>query len=599
MFCSSCGGAIDEGVSFCEHCGDPVSRGVNRNTTVSRTSDTSEAPSDPLLGLKLDGIYELQDVQGHGGMGTVYRGINLRLDQPVAVKVLAPNLAANEQLMARFEAEGRIQARLRHPNIVAVQDFVEEGGVFAIVMELVAGQPLDELIQAQAGPLPVERITCIMGQVLRAISFAHEHQVIHRDIKPANIIISTLQGEEVAKVMDFGIAKAMAEGGALTGTSAKMGTIWYMSPEQCQSSKYVDVRADIYSLGIVLYEMATGQLPFDSDSELELMMSHLERPVPPPSEACPGVSPALSAIIVKALAKAPEERYQTAAEMAAALASLDDTERASAAPPPREAPVVSREHRSAPVPTEVVTAAPPPRTGRSRSVLPWVVSGVALLAAAGLASVLFLRTSHPRSAAPGEPVSISSVDDKDEDTMAWLKLETPVASASVLVDGKPIGTTLLKKPLELEAGRKHTVVVEAERRVPWRDTFRLEPGETLKLKPKLKFRADIARRRTEEASRRLFNKLVAAKEAFTKKACVDEDDDAIIEVVATVLGDGGTGAVQVRHVNKKGRLVCAEKFFKTLKIRPLEDGESVRVQFKISVDWYDATSPLKRIGAKK
>ncbi len=591
MFCSSCGAAIDEDAAFCEHCGGPVNQGAPRKAT-TRTSGTSEAMADPMLGRRLDGIYELKGALGHGGMGTVYRGINLRLDQPVAVKVLAPNLAANEQLMARFEAEGKIQARLRHPNIVAVQDFVEEGGVFAIVMELVDGQPLDELIQELASPLPVERITDIMGQVLRAIGYAHEHQVIHRDIKPANIIISSLQGDEVAKVMDFGIAKAMAEGGALTGTSAKMGTIWYMSPEQCQSSKYVDARADIYSLGVVLYEMSTGQLPFDGDSELELMMSHIERPVPPPTDVYPGVSPALSAIIVKALAKAPEERYQTAAEMAAAVASLDDASVAPAEPPPAMAPVAPQEPSRTPLSTAVeVTAAPEPSRPGRRSVLPWIVSGVALLAVAALAAVLFLRSAPPHAGDTQAPAL--HLEEADEDTTAWLKVEAPVAGAVIVVGDKK-ATTPMKKPLALEAG-KHTVVVEAADRVAWRYTFKLAPGETLKLKARLPYEADIARQRTVQASKQLFDRLVKVREKFQYAICGGPKRYIpIIVIKATIQPNRKLEAAEVRKRKENKRVPGAERLLGKLKVAPARDGERVNARLTVTVDcWNDELKRLK------
>ena len=282
--------------------------------------DAGVALGDAPPGSRLAG-YILGEVIGTGGMGSVYEARHERLGQPVAIKVLASNLARDPDLIGRFEQEARLQANLRHPNIVAVTDFIVDAGLCAFVMELVDGRTLADVIAANRGPLTPARCNGLLDPVLKALEFAHEQGIVHRDIKPSNIMVATAGGQEVVKVMDFGIAKALG-GAKRTATGAMMGTVHYMSPEQCKGAKNVDARSDLYSIGVTLYEMAAGRVPFDLDSEYDMMTAHIQTQPPRPLDINPSLSPDLDAIILKSIAKDPSARYQTAAELSEDLARV-------------------------------------------------------------------------------------------------------------------------------------------------------------------------------------------------------------------------------------------------------------------------------------
>ncbi|MCC6746863.1 MAG: protein kinase [Deltaproteobacteria bacterium] len=288
-----------------------------------------EAPASPqaldpgspelLLGATLDGVYRVDQVIARGATSVVYRGTNIRLETPVAIKVLSSFLSGDPSLMTRFKSEAKVQAKLRHPSIVAVQDYVLDGNICAIVMEYVEGTSLEHLMYDLAGPMPVEQIKSVMTPVLDAISYAHDQGIVHRDIKPSNVLLARVGGRDFPKVMDFGIAKVLAEGGSQTAPGAMLGTLLYMSPEQCKALKTVDERSDIYSLGVTLYQMATGMVPFYSESAFDIMLAHVQTPPPPPRELCASVPPELEAVILRALSKDPHERFQSAPEMSLAM----------------------------------------------------------------------------------------------------------------------------------------------------------------------------------------------------------------------------------------------------------------------------------------
>jgi serine/threonine-protein kinase len=262
--------------------------------------------------------YELGDTLGYGGMSEVHRGLDKRLGRDVAVKVLRADLARDPQFQLRFRREAQNAAALNHPAIVAVYDTGEVSTDFGplpyIVMEYVDGHTLREIVKTQ-GPMSQQRVIEVMADVCAALDFSHKHSIIHRDVKPANIMINR---SGAVKVMDFGIARALGEGQNVTQTAAVIGTAQYLSPEQARGEA-VDARSDVYAAGCVLFELLTGEPPFTGDTPVAVAYQHVREDPRRPSELNPSVTPALDAIVLKALSKNPANRYQSAAEMRADL----------------------------------------------------------------------------------------------------------------------------------------------------------------------------------------------------------------------------------------------------------------------------------------
>jgi len=332
----------------------------------------------------LGGRYLVESELGRGGMATVFRGTDTVLGRPVAVKVLSPQYAGDANFVARFRREAQSAARLNHPNLVSVYDTGTDDGVHFIVMEYVDAKTLADYL-AGGGRIMPERAIEIAQAVCDALSMAHAHGIIHRDIKPANIMI-TSKGD--VKVTDFGIARVISGADTLAQTAAVLGTASYLSPEQAQSQS-VDQRSDIYSLGVVLYEMVTGRPPFSGDSPVMVASKHvLEQPTPP-SKLNSDVSPALEAVIMKAMSKNPDNRYQDAEEMRA------DLERARLGQTVQATPLLpesARTQRIAPAgpPTAVLPAVEPGDGGRRRW---WIPALIVLLILAVLGGGLYLLAS--------------------------------------------------------------------------------------------------------------------------------------------------------------------------------------------------------------
>jgi serine/threonine-protein kinase len=250
--------------------------------------------------------YELNHLIARGGMAEVYRAHDRLLDRPVALKVLFPELSVDRSFVERFRREAQAAANLSHPNIVPVFDWGEDTGTYFIVMEFIDGRPLSAILKA-SGPLSADRTADIGAHVAAALGYAHKHGVIHRDVKPGNVLITD---EGQVKVTDFGIARAINTEESLTQTGAVMGTATYFSPEQAEGMG-VDSRSDIYSLGVVLFEMATGRPPFLGDTPVAVASKHVRDHPPAPRELNPSIPPTFEAIILKAMAKNPEHRYAT------------------------------------------------------------------------------------------------------------------------------------------------------------------------------------------------------------------------------------------------------------------------------------------------
>jgi beta-lactam-binding protein with PASTA domain/tRNA A-37 threonylcarbamoyl transferase component Bud32 len=263
--------------------------------------------------------YELNHLIARGGMAEVYRAHDRLLDRPVALKVLFPELSVDRSFVERFRREAQAAANLSHPNIVPVFDWGEDSGAYFIVMEFIDGRPLSSILKT-AGPLSADRAADIGSHVAAALGYAHKHGVIHRDVKPGNVLITD---EGQVKVTDFGIARAINTEESLTQTGAVMGTATYFSPEQAEGIG-VDPRSDIYSLGVVLFEMVTGRAPFLGDTPVAVASKHVRDIPPVPREINPSIPPTFEAIILKSMAKDPDHRYATAEELRADLLRFNE-----------------------------------------------------------------------------------------------------------------------------------------------------------------------------------------------------------------------------------------------------------------------------------
>ncbi|WP_025747059.1 Stk1 family PASTA domain-containing Ser/Thr kinase [Caldicoprobacter faecalis] len=263
-----------------------------------------------MLGRILGGRYELEEKIGSGGMAIVYKAKCHLLKRHVAVKVLRPELVEDEEFVARFKRESQAAASLSHPNIVNIYDVGEENGIYYIVMEYIKGKTLKEYIR-EKGKLDWEEAVRIAIQICSALKHAHKNGIIHRDIKPQNILVSE---DGTIKVTDFGIARAATSATVTMAGANVMGSVHYFSPEQARGG-HVDAKSDLYSLGIVLYEMVTGTVPFEGDTAVSVALKHIQEKVKPPGELNPDIPKSLQDVIEKAIEKDQSKRYQTAGEM--------------------------------------------------------------------------------------------------------------------------------------------------------------------------------------------------------------------------------------------------------------------------------------------
>jgi eukaryotic-like serine/threonine-protein kinase len=357
------------------------------------------AVSDTLINTLFDGRYRILRKLGSGGMANVYLAEDEDLGRRVAIKILNERYAHDDSFNERFRREAKSAAALSHPNIVSIYDRGEADGTPYIAMEVIEGRSLKELILTR-GPLPIGQAIDYAKQILGALRFAHRHGIIHRDIKPHNILLGS---ENRLRVTDFGIARAGAS--QMTEVGSIMGTAQYLSPEQARGAP-VAAASDVYSLGIVLYEMLTGQVPFTGDTAVEIAMKHLNEAPKPPSALRPEVTRELDQVILRALAKTPEDRYQTADELQEDLDRVEaglplSRETATAATAvlsglrPTQATQVLSAPPTTPLPRQPVAPRRPPPPypprydreeppRRRRRWLPWLLV-VLLLAATGFA----------------------------------------------------------------------------------------------------------------------------------------------------------------------------------------------------------------------
>jgi tRNA A-37 threonylcarbamoyl transferase component Bud32 len=377
------------------------------------------------------GRYQILGPLGSGGMATVYKAFHPALDRTVALKVIRASFTDDAEFLERFRQEAKAVARLRHPNIVQVFDFDEVDGRHFIVMEYLEGGTLKQRLRSleQSGQrIPRRELLRIVGEVADGLTYAHQFGILHRDVKPANVLL-TRDGRAV--VTDFGIAR-MVMSAELTRTGVGVGTPEYMSPEQARGEG-VDERADLYSLAVMAYEMATGRAPFSADTPLAVVLKHLNDPLPPPSSIDPDIGESTDRVLMKALAKSPFDRYASATEFAQALAEAfaeDERDRTSTFVRPAPAPSAS----AAPAAAAVTVSAAPPPPARPRPA--WLVPAVALAAlvvvgGAGYAVVGGLGPRATPSASPAGQGPTSIV--QQGGPIAGARFDGQVVTGGVLI----------------------------------------------------------------------------------------------------------------------------------------------------------------------
>ena len=318
--CPKCQAEYTDDDAFCGNDGEPlvvVEQIKKTQETIKETAPsaaTQTAEIDPLIGILMDGKYELERRLGSGGMGTVYVARDKTTDEQVAVKILNPDANDDPSVPERFKQEAEVATSIRHPNLVPVNDFGRtDDGLLYMVMEYVAGASLREVIdlEKQLSPARVVKFGC---QICSAISVVHDAEIVHRDLKPENVVIKTIDGNETARVLDFGIAKLLDRAG-LTRVGFVLGTPEYMSPEQA-SAQPLDHRSDIYSLGVILYELLSGHVPFSGPKPRQILIRHAIEMPRPISELRSDLPEALARVCMRALEKSPAKRQQTATELA-------------------------------------------------------------------------------------------------------------------------------------------------------------------------------------------------------------------------------------------------------------------------------------------
>lgn len=405
--------------------------------------------SSSLIGRRL-GKYEITELLGQGGMATVYKGYQPDIDRFVAIKVLPPHPGQSTQFIERFRLEARTIAQLQHPHILPMHDYGGEGDILYLVMAYVSGGSLKDRIQR--GPMPLQEAESILRQIASALDYAHRRGVIHRDIKPDNILLDT---EGHAMLADFGIVKIL-EGettGGLTGTGGVLGTPAYMAPEQSQGLG-VTAKTDIYALGVIVYEMITGRQPYQADTPMQVMLKHITDPVPSLKDVSANMPPALEGIMMRVLAKNPDDRYNSASEFAQEFlraihsdaASFTLREAAATKSSASSTPLPTPSHMPVPAPEVIISQTPPEmrqttfqqpaRTGTNPLVL---LGGFAIIALLAVIAVLLAVNSSNRNQtvviAPTATTTAASTD-----VAAPTNTAIPATAAAVEPTTPPVRT---------------------------------------------------------------------------------------------------------------------------------------------------------------
>ncbi len=402
------------------------------------------------------GPYQIVAPLGEGGMAAVYKAYQPSMERYVALKVLPRQLASDPQFVARFQREAKLLAQLQHPHILPVFDFGEADGYSYLVMPFVQSGALIDILKGE--PLPLPRLRQIVSQLGDALNYAHARGLIHRDIKPSNVLLDESGN---CLLTDFGLARMVEASINLTSSGSIMGTPAYMSPEQ-GSGQPLDGRSDLYSLGVMLFEMATGRVPYKAETPIAVIFKHIQDPLPPARALNPALPEALEKVILKALAKRPEDRYQTASEMTLALqAAILDARTGAFTPTPQPTLV-------APKPDKTLWAASPKTSPRR----PWVWIMVAALVGASLLCILGLSwamgqgmigalfaTATPTPTNTPLPTSTSTITPTPTSTATSTRTRTLTPTATPQPTDTPTVTaspTATRRPpvvLEIAAGK--------------------------------------------------------------------------------------------------------------------------------------------------
>src|SRR5437867_334556 len=396
--CISCHTPVPENSRYCSVCGADQSGGGGP------TSTTSAAALLQRLQRLVEGKYKIERMLGKGGMGAVFLAHDLTLERDVAIKLLPPDVAQDDQIVRRFQQEAKTAAKLDHPNIIPIYRVESEGGLNYFVMKYISGTSLEDLLDKKE-PLPVPEIQRILWEAACALGHAHQRGVVHRDVKPANIMF-----DHDGRVMltDFGISKALQAATGLTATGMIIGTPHYMAPEQGKGA-LVDGRADQYSLGVVGYRMITAELPFSGDSVHTIIYKHIYEEPPLASTKRPGIPASLTVAISRALVKEPDQRFPTMEDFATAVwpeqpVASPGKSRTAARPRPRP-------RATADAPTEITGAPTTPLAARRRSRAPAVIGLVVVGAGVGAYLMLGRGGTAPRSSLPAPSVDTVRIQD--------------------------------------------------------------------------------------------------------------------------------------------------------------------------------------------